>query len=161
MTCFHLVNAPQFISICGERIWANLDGKWTTTDRVPRSESPDPNRVGFLREGQRSERTVVPQKGFLWAIMPQAAHHPLFVAEAFGGKASVGVASRDFQRLFNNNDYILRCLHSSSDPIPELKPGETQTQEGMIVFCDGDHEAALRVFERAVSKRWARTHKGE
>src|SRR5262249_24222334 len=25
-TCFHLVNAPQFISLQGSRIWANLDG---------------------------------------------------------------------------------------------------------------------------------------
>jgi len=31
-TCLHLVNAPQFISIRGERIWACLDGQWTTTD---------------------------------------------------------------------------------------------------------------------------------
>ena len=38
-TCFHLVDAPQFISIRGERIWACLDGKWTTTDQVPRHAS--------------------------------------------------------------------------------------------------------------------------
>ena len=67
-TCFHLVNAPQFISVRGERIWACLDGKWATTDQVPRHESPDPRRVSFLRKGIRTERTVIPSKGF--PVMP-------------------------------------------------------------------------------------------
>ena len=102
-TCFHLVNAPQFISIRGERLRACLDGQWTTTDKVPRHESPDPRRIGFLKEGVRSERTVIKVKSFPSATMAETAHHPLFIAESFGAAASVGVASGNFRSLFNNN----------------------------------------------------------
>ncbi len=153
-TCFHLVNAPQFISVHGERIWANLDGQWTTTDQVPRSESPDPNRVRFLREGLRSERTVVPITKFPSAIVPEAAHHPLIVAESFDGEASVGVACRGLKFLFNNNDCILRCIHSEPHPIPCLDPGQTATQEGVVVLCNGDHTVCQDQFERATAARW-------
>jgi len=154
-TCFHLVNAPQFISIHAERIWACLDGRWATTDRVPRHESPDPRRVAFLRAGLRKERTVVPNKGFPSALMAEAAHHPLLIAEAFGGKASIGIAARNFERLFNNNDCILRCLHSEPMPIQSLDPGKTAAQEGAILFARGDHVALLEQFDRATKERWA------
>ncbi|MDO9254300.1 MAG: hypothetical protein Q7U54_02220 [Bacteroidales bacterium] len=151
-TCFHLVNAPQFISIKGERLWACLDGKWTTTDKVPRYKSPDPRRIGFLKEGVRSERTVIKIENFLSATMAETAHHPLFIAESFGATASVGVASRNFRSLFNNNDSILRCIHSEAFPIEKLMPGETVDQEAVILFCKGNYKVLLKQFEKLKSK---------
>jgi hypothetical protein len=50
-TCFHLVNAPQFISLQGSRIWVNLDGQWTTTDKTERDQSRDPRHVTLLKQG--------------------------------------------------------------------------------------------------------------
>ncbi|MBN1674584.1 MAG: hypothetical protein JXR37_26290 [Kiritimatiellae bacterium] len=153
--CFHLANAPQFISIRGERIWACLDGEWTTTDRVPRSESPDPRRVRFLNKGIRSERTVVPEGGgFPMAVMPEAAHHPLIVAESFSGAASVGIATPDLHSLFNNNEPILRCLHSISFPVRTLEPGRTASLEGVLVFCNGNHLDAVRQYEEIAAAYW-------
>ncbi|MBN2451841.1 MAG: hypothetical protein JXR77_15750 [Lentisphaeria bacterium] len=154
-TCFHLVNAPQFISIRGERIWACLDGRWRTTDGVPRAESPDPRRVSFLREGIRTERTVVPSLGFPSATMPEQASHPAIIAEMFGGQGSVGIACRNYRSLFNNNDSILRCLHSGPFPIESLRPGEQAVQEAVLVFIEGDHEALVEHFEAIVPDGWA------
>ena len=153
-TCFHLVNAPQFISIKGERLWACLDGKWTTTDKVPRHESPDPRRISFLKEGVRSERTVIKVTSFPSATMAETASHPLFIAESFGATASVGVASRNFRSLFNNNDPILRCIHSESFPIEKLMPGESKDMESVILFAKGDHRVLLEQFEKLKSKYW-------
>lgn len=153
-TCFHLVNAPELISIHGERIWACLDGRWITTDRVPRELSLDPNRVKFLRAGARDERTVVHIHSFPMSIMPQAASHPLIIAESFDGRKSVGIACRDMEWLFNNNDYILRCLHSEPGPAPTIPPGGTTRQEGVILFCDGDHGELLRTYESIVPDSW-------
>ena len=153
--CFHLVNAPQFISIKGERLWACLDGQWISTDRVPRHESPDPRRVTFQREGTRNERTVVRYtKGFQYAIMPEAACHPLFIAENFDATASVGIASSDFRHLFNNNDFILRCIHSAPHSIDALPPGESADQESVILFCNGDHRAIYEQFEQLRPDHW-------
>ena len=100
-TCFG--ERPQFISLQGSRIWANLDGKWMTTDKVERDQSLDPRRVTFLKQGLRTERTVIPSKGFPSAIMPEAAHHPLFIAENFEGNGCVAIAAHNFEKLFNNN----------------------------------------------------------
>lgn len=158
-TCFHLVNAPQFISIRGERIWACLDGRWTTTDTVPRAESPDPRRVSFLRKGIRTERTVIPTTDFPQATMPEQACHPLMIAEMFGGKGSVGIACDDYRKLFNNNDSILRCLHSGPFPIESLAPGEKADQEAILVFCEGDHEELLSHFEAIVPGGWNEARK--
>jgi hypothetical protein len=153
-TCLHLVNAPQFISIAGERIWACLDGQWTTTDTVPRQESPDPRRVFFLKEGLREERTVVPSEGFPSATMPEQACHPLMIAESFRSDGSVGIACRDFHRLFNNNDSELRCIHSEPLPIEHLAAGESKDQEGVIVFCQGDHTELVRQFRATICDVW-------
>ena len=149
-TCFHMVNAPEFISIRGERIWACLDGRWTTTDQVPREKSLDPNRIRFLRIGARKERTIEHITGFPHSTMPEAACHPLFIAESFDGNRSVGVLCREMYFLFNNNDYILRCIHSEPVPIATIPPGKSAVQEGLIVFCDGSHEDLLAVHEEAV-----------
>jgi len=153
-TCFHLVNAPQFISLQGSRIWANLDGHWMTTDKVERDQSPDPRRVTFLKHGLRTERTVVPSKGFPSAIMGEAAHHPLFIAENFAGDGSVGIAAKDFEKLFNNNDPILRCLHSESMAIKQLEPGETAHQDSVIIFYNGDHRAILEHYIKRIEPNW-------
>ncbi len=153
-TCLHLVNAPQFISLQGSRIWANLDGQWMTTDKVERDQSPDPRRVAFLRRGVRSERTVVPWKGFAGATMPEAAYHPLLIAENFQGNASVGIAARNFEKLFNNNDPILRCLHSEPRPIRQLEPGESAHQDSVIIFYDGDHRATLEHYTNHIEPNW-------
>ena len=153
-TCFHLANAPQFISLQGSRIWANLDGQWMTTDKVERDKSPDPRRVEFLKQGLRTERTVVPWKGFAGAMMPEAAHHPLFIAENFDGNASVGIAARNFEKLFNNNDPILRCLHSEPVAIPQLAAGETAHQDSVIIFYNGDHRAVLDHYTRRIAPHW-------
>jgi len=153
-TCFHLVNAPQFISIRGERIWACLDGEWRTTDTVPRAESPDPRRVSFLREGIRKEHTVIAVTDFPSATMPEQACHPLMIAEMFGGKGSVGIACKNYRKLFNNNDSILRCIHSGPFPIESLQPGERRVQEAVLVFCEGDHEDLLSHSEAIVPGGW-------
>ena len=153
-TCFHLVNAPEFISIHGERIWACLDGVWTTTDKVPRCESPDPRRVSFLGKGIRSERTVIPYNNFLSATMPEQACHPLIVAERFGASGSVGIACRNFRSLFNNNDCILRCIHSEPFPVDGLPPGESAEQQGVILFSEGDHTRMVEDFERLTGSVW-------
>jgi hypothetical protein len=125
------------------------------TGRVPRQESPDPRRVSFLRKGVRTERTVVPSTGFPSAIMPEAACHPLFVAERFDGRASVAIACKNFKKLFNNNDCILRCLHSEPFPIEQLLLGQNAQQEGIILFCDGGHDEARAQFEKLTGPRWA------
>src|SRR5262245_45800523 len=153
-TCFHLVDAPQFISPDGSRLWANLDGKWMTTDKVECDKSPDPRRVSFLKEGLRKERTVVPSQGFPSAIMPEAAHHPLFVAESFTGNACVGIASRNFEKLFNNNDSILRCIHSESSPIKQLEPSETAHQDSVLIFYDGNHREILEHYTTRIVPNW-------
>jgi len=153
-TCFHLVNAPEFISIRGERIWACLDQRWMTTDRVPRHKSPDPRRVLSSREGLRKSRNVVPIKGFPSALMPEKASHPLIISENFSATACVGIASRDYRGLFNNNDCILRCIHSEGIPIENTKPDEVAVQEGVIIFVEGDHEAAIDHYERITKDKW-------
>ncbi|MFN8007885.1 MAG: hypothetical protein U0V70_12825 [Terriglobia bacterium] len=156
-TCFHLVNAPQFISLQGSRIWANLDGQWMTTDKVPRDQSPDPRRVTFLKKGLRSERTVVPSKGMPSALMPEAAHHPLIMAENFEGTACVGIASRDFEKLSNNNDSILRCLHSESAPIKQLEPGATAHQDSVLLFFQGNHAQLIDHYSTRIDPLWPRS----
>ena len=153
-TCFHLVDAPEFISIRGERIWACLDHKWKTTDSVPRHESPDPRRVSFLREKIRTDRTVIPSKDFPSATMPETACHPLIVAERFDGKASVGIACRRFHKLFNNNDCILRCIHSEPFPLDRLLPGQRAEQEGVILFSEAGHDQMRQHFDELVRSRW-------
>ena len=152
-TCFHLADAPQFISVSGERIWACLDGGWTTTDRVPRCKSMDPNRVKFLRRGLNPRKQVIQHEAFPSATLGEQAHHPLIVAEAFGGKGSVGVAGRNWQYLFNNNDCILRCLHGEPGLIDDLAPGESAEQELVILFCQGGREELLDVFETMAEVR--------
>lgn len=153
-SCFHLMNAPRFVSIRGERYWAMLDGAWTTTDTVPRHLSPDPHRVIFRAKGLNPAREVIPQYVFPAAVMPQEAHHPLFIAESLDGAASVAIAARDMRDIFNNNDYILRCLHSEPAPLPPLAPGAAAAQEGVILFVDGDHAAALARFAEVTAGRW-------
>lgn len=154
-TCFHLVNAPEFISIRGERIWACLDGNWTTTDCVPRHESPDPRRVSFLRNGIRTERTVVPSKAWsTLAIMPEAAYHPLIIAERFNANGAVGIACKNFKMLINNNDYILRCIHSEPFPLHKLLPGQRADQEGIILFSETGHHEIREHFEGLTSSQW-------
>jgi hypothetical protein len=149
-SCFHFVNAPEFISVRGERLWACLDGAWTTTDTAPRHASLDPRRVRFHREGTRPNREIVHITDFPQSIMPEAACHSLFITESFGRKRSVGVACENYSHLFNNNDCILRCLHSHPHPIAELPPGGSDSRRGVVVFCDGDHEALLRRYEELV-----------
>ena len=152
-TCFHMVDAPQFISTYGERIWAKLDGKWMTTDRVDRQASPDPRRVAFVRHGLRPARVVKPL-AFPSAEMLEEADHALIIAEAFGGQGAVGIGQRDFRHIVNNNDSILRCIHSEPKPIATLEPGAETVQEGLIIFDRGDHVALLKRWERLVSQRW-------
>ena len=101
----------------------------------------------FLRAGLRSERTVVPNYDFPSATLPEEAHHPLFLTESLDGRASVGIAARDFECIFNNNDYILRCLHSEPRPLPPIPPGARATQEGAILFCDGTGETLRAKFD--------------
>jgi len=149
-----MVNAPQFISIKGERIWANLDKQWTATNTVPREESPDPRRVWFLKNSIRTERSIIPSPGFPSAIMPQQATHSLIMAENFQGSACVGIANRNFRILFNNNDCILRCLHSEGFPIQSLSPGESKTQEGVLLFFDGNHKGLIKHFSKLCSEKW-------
>ncbi|MBU7004020.1 MAG: hypothetical protein HXS50_00540 [Theionarchaea archaeon] len=153
-TCFHLVNAPEFISIRGERLWACMDGNWSTTDLVPRDKSLDPNRIKLMRCGTGRERRVEHVEGFPHSIMPQEACHPLFIAESMDGKKSVGVASRDMLFLFNNNDYILRCIHSEPVRIASIPPGGSATQEGAILFVDGDHEDLVGRYGEVVPDEW-------
>lgn len=153
-TCFHLVNAPEFISIHGERIWACLDDEWVTTDGVPRHESPDPRRASFLRKGIRAERTVIPSKGFPSAIMPEAACHPLMIAERINANGSVGIACRNFRILSNNNDSILRCIHSEPFPVASLLPGRKADQEGIILFSAGGHDEMKEQFGELTDLRW-------
>ena len=152
-TCFHLVNAPQFVSLRGSRVWANLDGKWMTTDKVARDKSPDPRRVWFLRQGLRTERTVVPQR-FPSAIMPEAAHHSTLIAENFAGDGCVAIASRNLWKLFNNNDSILRCLHSESLPIKTLEPGQSAHQDSVLIFFNGDHRATIEHYAKNIVTNW-------
>jgi len=125
-----------------------------TSDKVERDKSPDPRRVSFLKEGLRTERTVVPSKGFPSAIMPEAAYHPLFIAENFAGNACVGIASRNFEKLFNNNDSILRCLHSESSAIRQLEPSETAHQDSVLIFYDGDHRETLEHYTTRIAPNW-------
>lgn len=153
-TCLQLANAPQFISLLGSRIWADLDGHWMTTDKVERDQSPDPRRVAFLKQGLRAERTVVPHMGFLYAVMPEAACHPLLIAENFEGNGSVGIASRDFRKLFNNNDTVLRCLHSDPMAIKQLEPYETAHQDLVIIFYQGGHRAMLDYYTTHIAPNW-------
>ena len=155
ITCFHVVNAPQFISVDGERIWLCLDGKWTTSDKVERSLSPDPRRVSFMKKGLRSERTVVPNHEWPSAIMPEEACHPLIICESFDRKASVGTAVCDFEKLFNNNDTALRCIHSNPAPLKTIDPGQTGKIEGIIMFLKGDHQAMLGHFEKLTCGEWS------
>ena len=153
-SCFHLVEAPQFISVFGERIWAQLDGEWRTTDRVDRQASPDPRRVRFCRHGLRPARIVKPNLIFPSAELMDEATHPLIAAEAFGGQGAVGLGQRDFKFLFNNNDPILRCIHSEPQPIATLEPGEEAVQEGLIVFDPGNHQTLLKHWEGLANERW-------
>jgi hypothetical protein len=86
--------------------------------------------------------------------MPEAAHHPLFIAENFEGNGCVGIAARNFERLFNNNDPILRCLHSESVAIQQLEPGETAHQDSVIIFYNGDHHATLHHYTTSIAPHW-------
>jgi hypothetical protein len=86
--------------------------------------------------------------------MPEAAHHPLFIAESFDSNASVGIAARNFERLFNNNDVILRCLHSESVAIKQLEPGETAHQDSVIIFYNGNHRSMLDHYMTRIAPNW-------
>ena len=50
---------------------------------------------------------------------------------------------------------LLRCLHSVPSPIEKLPPGQSASQEGVILFCEGGHEEARAHFERLTGPRWA------
>ena len=93
---------------------------------------------------------------YLWLpeTVFEEAHHPLIIAEAFGGKGAVGIGQRDYRLLFNNNDPILRCIHSEPKPIATLEPGARAVHEGLIVFDRGDHLGLVKQWERLASKRW-------
>lgn len=151
--CFHMVNAPEFISIKSERVWASIDGQWITTDKTPRHKSPDPRRVSFSRQGSRPERKFVPSTVFPSAQMEEESTHPLIMVEGFRNIGTVGVAARNFNHIFNNNDPILRCLHSEGEPIPVVKPGESAKQRAVLLFSRGNHEALLDHFEKNVKKK--------
>lgn len=155
-TCLQLFNAPEFISIRGERLWVCLDGKWTTTDTVPRETSMDPRRVKFLREGLRKERTIIHSDGFPHSTMAEAACHPLFMAESRDGKKCVGIACDKLGYLFNNNDPVLRCIHSEPLAVADIPPGETAVANGVVLLCDGAHETMLERFDRIVPADWWR-----
>ena len=86
--------------------------------------------------------------------MPEAACHPLLIAESFDGEKSVGIACKDMRSLFNNNDYILRCIHSEPLPTKEIASKETAYQDGVILFCDGDHQKLLEKYNRVVPSNW-------
>jgi len=66
----------------------------------------------------------------------------------------VGIASRNFEKLFNNNDVILRCLHSESVAIGQLEPGETARQDSVIIFYNGDHSAILDHYTTRITTNW-------
>lgn len=167
--CFHMVNAPEFISIRGERLWACLDGKWTTTDITPRNKAFDPRWVVYLKDGLRADRAVTLLLPWQASVMPETVSHPLFIAESFDRKKSVGIVSRNFGAIVNNNSPILRCIHSEPIEamasavnrltpgrigISPLEPGATSTADGVILFCDGDHEEMLMKFEAFVPRGW-------
>ncbi len=146
--CFHMANAPEFISIRSERIWASIDGRWITTDKTPRHKSPDPRRVSFARKDLNPERKLITSTAFPSAQLEEEATHPLIMVEGFRGIGTVGVAARNFGHIFNNNDPILRCLHSEGQPIATLNPGETAKQRAVLIFSKGNHEAVLEHFEK-------------
>jgi hypothetical protein len=107
-----------------------------------------------MKDGLHPDRTVVPYRAFPSALMPQGAGSPLIIAESFDGTASVGIACRNFNRLFNNNDPILRCIHSEAFPIDALAPGETALQEGVVLLFAGDHEALAQYWEAFIAPQW-------
>jgi len=86
--------------------------------------------------------------------MPEAACHPLIVAERFDRKASVGIACKNFKMLFNNNDCILRCIHSEPFPLTSLLPGQRAEQQGIIIFLEAGHDEMRKQFEELVNSRW-------
>ena len=87
--------------------------------------------------------------------MPPAAHHPLIVAEAFDQTASVGIAASEVDYLFNNNDSILRCIHSEP-PAVSAAPGESAVQEGLILFAEGAYRRVVAQHDRIAPARWER-----
>jgi hypothetical protein len=151
-TCFHLVHAPEFISIYGERYWACLDDEWRTTDTIPREKSIDPRRVGFAKKGSRPERKIEHRTHFPSSVMEEEACHPLIIAESFDRKKSVGIACENMGNLSNNNDSILRCLHSEPTDVNQLKTKKTARFKGVIIFVNGNHEAMLEKYNDLVSK---------
>jgi hypothetical protein len=66
----------------------------------------------------------------------------------------VGIACKNFRSLFNNNDYILRCVHSEPFPLNALLPGQNAAQEGVILFSDTGHCGVLEKFEELIGQRW-------
>ena len=66
------------------------------TSRGIPAESP------FLKRDCSREGTV--ERSSPDAPVPKTPHHPLFIAENFAGNACVGIASRNYEKLFKNND---------------------------------------------------------
>ena len=75
------------------------------------------------------------------------------MVEGFRGIGTVGVAARNFNHIFNNNDPILRCLHSEGQPIATVNPGETAKQKAVLIFSKGNHEAVLDHFEKNLKQK--------
>ena len=73
--------------------------------------------------------------------------------------AIVAIACRNFIKLCNNNEPLLRCLHSIPSPIEKLLPGQSAHQEGVLLFFDGGHEELRAHFEKLTSPRWAQEGK--
>jgi hypothetical protein len=42
------------------------------------------------------------------------------------------------------------CIHTDPFPIESLPPGESSSQDGVIVFSDGDHDELLAHFRALV-----------
>ena len=64
------------------------------------------------------------------------------------------IVSKNFKNLFNNNDCILRCIHSEPLPLNKLLPGQRADQEGIILFSEAGHHEIREHFEALTSSQW-------
>ena len=143
--CLQLSQAPDFACDDLSRLFVRSERQWQSlSERKPISDYPSYYRAGYLESGGAG----------IWGgkldhlTEASRADHPLMVCVGRDGRRSVGTASEGYYMLFHNQaNTNLLCIHSSAEPTPVVRPGETATFRQKIYFVEGGLIECVAAFE--------------